>query len=158
MVQVAASTALAHGVITVLGCHAEQKPAAAGAPPGPHHGHDGPVAPSPVTPELARLAEAASDCVRAGETCLEHCIRSLASGSRMMADCAALVEQMLPLCRAMASLSAMGSKHAKALAALCITACAECAAECEKHAGHHAECKACFEACRATEAAARAIA
>ncbi|HSC89487.1 MAG TPA: Csp1 family four helix bundle copper storage protein [Polyangiaceae bacterium] len=155
--QVAAGTALAHGLVTVLACHAEPKSATPSS--SPHAGHDPATAaaPSPVTPELARLAATASACVSAAETCLAHCIRSLASGSTMMADCAALVEQMIPICRAMASLAAMGSHHARALAALCATACAECAVECEKHAHHHDECKACAAACRETERAARAL-
>lgn len=151
VVQVATATAIAHGLVTVMGCRAEQKPAAS-------PGQAAAASPSPSTPELAKLAASTADCVRVGEACLEHCIRSLASGSNMMAECAKAVQQMIPLCRAMSSLSAMGSKHARALAKLCAEACAECAAACEPHIGHHAECKACFEACRASEAAARAVA
>lgn len=74
-----------------------------------------------------------------------------------MADCAASVQQMLAVCRATSSLCAMGSKYAASMAKLCAEACADCAKLCEPHAGHHAECKACFEACRLTEAAARAL-
>jgi Cys-rich four helix bundle protein (predicted Tat secretion target) len=146
ILQVATATAVAHGLITVMGCRADQK------------GAEAPTPAPPATQPLAHLAQTTADCVRAGEACLEHCIRSLASGSTMMADCAKSVQQMIPICRALSSLSAMGSKHAQAVAVSCADACAECAAVCEPHAGHHAECKACFEACRSSEAAARALA
>lgn len=162
MIQVAASTAVAHGVVTVLGCQAEQKSKPASSGDGAtghehHHAEAGKTPASPVTPELSRLADAAAACIRAGETCLEHCLRSLGTGDTMLARCARLVEEMLPLCRATSSLAAMGSERARAIAKLCADACADCAAECEKHADHHSECKACLEACRATEAAARAL-
>jgi Cys-rich four helix bundle protein (predicted Tat secretion target) len=151
VVQVAAATALAHGLVTVMGCRAAPQGAAAPTP-----GTAPP--PSPASPELAKLSATTADCVRVGEACLEHCIRSLASGSSMMADCAKAVQQMIPVCRAISSLSAMGSTHARALAATCAAVCAECASVCEPHVGHHAECKACFDACRNAEAAARALA
>ncbi|HTV22842.1 MAG TPA: Csp1 family four helix bundle copper storage protein [Polyangiaceae bacterium] len=151
IVQVATATAIAHSLVTILGCRAAPTGAAAPTP-----GAAAP--PSPSTPELAQLAATTADCVRAGEACLEHCIRSLAAGSSMMAECAKSVQQMIPICRALSSLSAMGSTHARALAGACADVCAECAAVCEPHVGHHAECKACFEACRSSEAAARAVA
>jgi Cys-rich four helix bundle protein (predicted Tat secretion target) len=162
VVQVTAGTAIAHGIVTVLGCKAEQKPANAPASaPNKDKGqpHAAAVAPaaSPVTQPLAKLAGASAECVRAGEACLEHCIRHLSTGSTMMADCAKIVQQMLAVCRAASSLSAMGSKYAATMAKLCAEACRDCAKVCEPHAGHHAECKACLEACRVTEAAARGV-
>ena len=135
-----------------MGCRAAPTGVAAPAP------GTAPPSPSPSSPELTKLSESTADCARAGEVCLEHCIRSLASGSTMMAECARSVQQMIPICRALSSLSAMGSAHARALAATCADVCAECAKVCEPHMGHHAECKACFEACRSSEAAARALA
>jgi Cys-rich four helix bundle protein (predicted Tat secretion target) len=112
---------------------------------------------SPVTPAMKKAADAAAHCAVVGETCMEHCIRSLSSGSQMMAECAKTVQQMLVLCRAMASLAAMGSPHAKELAKLCAAVCAECKAVCEKHAGHHDECKNCAESCAACEEACKAL-
>jgi Cys-rich four helix bundle protein (predicted Tat secretion target) len=154
--QVASGTAIAHTVVTVFGCAAAPKTAEA-PKADPAKAPPPPVAVSPVTPALAKAAEAAAHCVVACETCLEHCIRDLSTGSTMMAECAKIVQQMLVLCRAMASLAAMGSPHAKQLAALCIEVCVECRTACEKHAGHHAECKACAEACAACEAACKAL-
>lgn len=157
MIQVASGTAIAHTVVTVLGCAAAPKTAAVAPPSEPAKVPAAPVAATPVTPAHAKAAELAAACAVACETCLEHCIRDLATGSTMMADCAKIVQQMQVLCRAMASLAAMGSPYAKGLAPLCIQGCIECRTACEKHAGHHAECKACAEACAACEAACRAL-
>jgi Cys-rich four helix bundle protein (predicted Tat secretion target) len=95
------------------------------------------------------IYEAALACIRAGEECLDHCVRSLSTGDKMMAECAGTVRAMLPLCEAVAELARLDSKHLKALAAVCAKACRDCEAACKKHAGHHAECKACMESCKA---------
>lgn len=93
------------------------------------------------------MYEAALECVRVGGECLDHCVRSLSTGDKMMAECAATVRAMLPLCSAVVELSRLDSAHLKALAAVCAKACRDCEAACKKHAGHHAECKACMESC-----------
>ncbi|MDP1823524.1 MAG: Csp1 family four helix bundle copper storage protein [Archangium sp.] len=97
--------------------------------------------------------EAALACVRAGQECLDHCVRSLSTGDKMMAECAGTVRAMLPLCAAVAELSMLDSAHLKALAAVCAKACRDCEAACKKHSGHHAECKACMESCAKCAAA-----
>lgn len=101
--------------------------------------------------------EAALDCVRVGNECLDHCVRSLSTGSKMMAECAGTVRAMLPLCEAVAALALQDSKHLKALAAVCAKACRDCEAACKKHAGHHAECKACMESCARCAAACEKV-
>ncbi len=156
VLQVATATALAHSLVSALGCGAAPTQATPESPK-PEPAPPAPQGSSPVTEALARAAEAAAHCAVTGEICLEHCIRDLSSGSRMMADCAKVVQQMIPLCRALASLAAMGSPYAKEVAALCSRACAECHAECKKHAGHHKECKACAEACAACKEACDAL-
>ncbi len=156
--QVAASTALAHGVVTVLGCSAAGTKRVEGPVTGPPTHDPEPIAVSPVTSEMKTAAQAALRCAVVGETCLEHCIRSLSSGSTMMAECAKTVQQMIALCRAVASLAAMGSPHVKEVARICARACADCRAACEKHAGHHVECKDCADSCAACEAACLALA
>ena len=92
--------------------------------------------------------EAALSCIRAGRECLDHCVRSLSTGDKMMAECAGTVRAMLPLCEAVSQLAMLDSKHLKELAAVCAKACRDCEAACKKHAGHHAECKACMESCK----------
>lgn len=99
------------------------------------------------------MRDEASRCVAVGETCLSHCLMLLAQGDTSMAECATAVSQMLAVCRAMASLAAQGSSHAKAQAVVCKTVCEECAAACRPHKDHHKECAACAEACDRTVAA-----
>lgn len=144
---VGAATTVAHLVTTLGGCAAQNAAAGASTVAQPAAGGGG-----------VALLQTASDCVRAGEACLSHCLRSLSTGSTMMAECAARVRVMLALCRAVESLATTGSAHLTALARICADACAECAAACGPHAGHHAECAACERACRAMAEAARAAA
>lgn len=99
------------------------------------------------------IYEAALACVRTGQECLDHCVRSLSTGDKMMAECAGTVRAMLPLCAEVAELSMLDSAHLKALAAVCAKACRDCEAACKKHSGHHAECKACMESCAKCAAA-----
>ena len=99
-------------------------------------------------PSHKELYDAAVECVRVGNECLDHCVRSLSTGSKMMAECAGTVRAMLPLCEALVQLTMQDSKHLKALAAVCAKACRDCEAACKKHANHHAECKACMENCQ----------
>jgi Cys-rich four helix bundle protein (predicted Tat secretion target) len=99
------------------------------------------------------IYDAALACIRVGEECLDHCVRSLSTGDKMMAECAGTVRAMLPLCHAVVELSRLDSTHLKALAAVCAKACRDCEAACKKHSGHHAECKACMESCARCAAA-----
>ena len=98
------------------------------------------------------LVRAAEHCVSTGEDCLDHCIRSLIAGEKMMIECTGTVRNMLPLCEAVAKLARINSPQLKAVAAACAKACRECEAACKKHANHHAECKACMESCGACAA------
>ncbi len=111
--------------------------------PGPGKGE-----PAKVEPINAALHEAALACLKAGDICLDHCVRHLSSGSTMMAECAGTVRQMLPLCQAVAELAVQRAPRLKELAAVCAKACRDCEAACKKHAMHHAECKACLESCQ----------
>lgn len=94
------------------------------------------------------LLDAALECIKAGEACLDHCVRTLSTGDKSMAECAGTVRAMLPLCHAIADLTRLNSAHLKALAAVCAKACRDCEAACKKHQNHHAECKACMESCQ----------
>ena len=62
--------------------------------------------------------EAALACIRAGTECLDHCIRSLQAGDKMLVECTTTVRAMLPLCRATAELALQDSAHLKALATI----------------------------------------
>lgn len=95
------------------------------------------------------LIDAAEHCLRTGKDCLDHCVRTLSTGDKSMAECAATVRAMLPACAALADLARLNSAHLKAYAAVCAKICRDCEAACKKHANHHAECKACMESCQA---------
>jgi Cys-rich four helix bundle protein (predicted Tat secretion target) len=109
-------------------------------------------------PASAGLAEAAAECVRIGEECLQHCLVLLSQGDTSLGDCAKSVTQMLAVCRAAGPLVHADSKHLQAFAKLCAGVCSDCETACRKHEGHHAICKQCAEACAKTVAAAKKLA
>jgi Cys-rich four helix bundle protein (predicted Tat secretion target) len=114
------------------------------------HDDKGGKAPAPAPSGIAAhqaVYDATLECIRAGTVCLDHCIRSLSTGSTMMAECAGTVRAMLATCEATRDLAMLDSKHFKALAAVCAKVCRDCEAACKKHSGMHAECKACMESC-----------
>lgn len=94
-----------------------------------------------------RVSLASLECIQSGTVCLQHCLRSLATGSTMMADCSKAVTDMLAQARAFHELAVSDSKHlglaAKAMSALA----KDCEVACKKHEGMHAECKRCAECC-----------
>lgn len=104
-----------------------------------------------------RLAAAALECIQSGSICLQHCIRSLSSGSTMMADCAKAVTDMLAQARATHQLAIADSKHLAAAAKLMSAIAKDCEAACRKHEGMHTECKRCAECCARLIEAATAI-
>ncbi|MCU0696055.1 MAG: four-helix bundle copper-binding protein [Myxococcaceae bacterium] len=133
---------MAAGGVAVLGLSAMAQ--GKGAPPA----KDPKAEPKAAWVINEALLAAALECLKAGETCLDHCVRSLSTGDKSMAECAATVRAMLPMCEAVADLTRLNSTHLKALAAVCAKVCRDCEAACKKHQNHHAECKACMESCQ----------
>jgi len=119
------------------------------------HHHEAASAPAgaPGWERNAAVAEAASDCVRAGEICLEHCLRLLRAGDGSMARCSVAVDAMLAMCRATAALAIQDAPYLKAVAAVCAKACRDCEAACKEHAPHHEPCRRCMETCQKCAAA-----
>jgi Cys-rich four helix bundle protein (predicted Tat secretion target) len=76
----------------------------------------------------------------------------------MLAQCAARVGEMIPVCQTLASLAALESTHLKAYAKICIDVCQACEDECRKHTAHAAICGQCADACAKVIAALKAIA
>jgi Cys-rich four helix bundle protein (predicted Tat secretion target) len=95
------------------------------------------------------LFDAASNCVKAGLVCMDHCFESFASGYTSLAACAREVDQMLSTCRTLAKLASMKSSYLPAMAKVALGVCQDCEAECRKHEDKHAACKACAESCAA---------
>jgi Cys-rich four helix bundle protein (predicted Tat secretion target) len=119
----------------------DKKPAKqpAAAATGHEHHHMG-------ASKYQALIDATHACMATGDVCINHCLQSLGTGDKTLADCAKSVEAMLPLVTATGKLAAQDSKRLKELAAVCGKACKDCEAECKKHE-QHPECKACGEAC-----------
>ena len=140
---VGASTAIAHGLVTISACAGQQGHEAHAAHAG-HAAGDG----SPATLSNAEaIARAAAGCTAAGEACLAHCLQALAAGHTSFGECATSVRNMLAVCGAVPALLHSGSAHAASLTALCVEICKECKAACDAHAGH-AICAACAAACK----------
>lgn len=95
------------------------------------------------------LTAAANDCTAKGEICISHCLETFLTGDTTMAECAFAVQQMLPVCAAMAQLSNSDSKHLAAMAKTCIGVCEDCEKECRAHEEHQPECRDCADACAA---------
>lgn len=96
----------------------------------------------------SKLVETAQGCTRSGQACLDHCMNLFKTGDTTVAACADSVVEMLAMTTALQQLASAQSKHIKAFAAVCKSACDDCAKECEKHADKHDECKACMDACK----------
>jgi Cys-rich four helix bundle protein (predicted Tat secretion target) len=95
------------------------------------------------------LTAAANECTAKGEICISHCLETFMAGDTTMAECANAVQQMLPVCAAMAQLSTYDSAHLPALAKACIGVCEDCEKECRVHEEHQPECRDCADACAA---------
>jgi Cys-rich four helix bundle protein (predicted Tat secretion target) len=104
------------------------------------------------------LVRVANDCVEKAEACLSHCFETFLAGQTIMASCAAAIDEMIPVCRALAHLAVRDSKNLALLAKACIGVCESCEKECRAHADHQAECRAAADACAALLREARKVA
>ena len=105
----------------------------------------------------AALVRTALECAGTGELCLHHCFTEFAKGQTMLAQCAARVAEMVPVCQGLASLASLESKYLKAYARVCIDVCQACEDECRKHANHAAICGDCADSCAKVIAALKAL-
>jgi Cys-rich four helix bundle protein (predicted Tat secretion target) len=95
------------------------------------------------------LFDTASNCVRAGLVCIDHCLQAFAAGDSSLAACARVSDQMVSMCGTLAKLASAKSSYLPAMAKVTLAACQDCETECRKHADKHVACKACAEACAA---------
>lgn len=114
-----------------------------------HSAHMHAVAATSAAPANKKLVEAASDCVKAGQACIAHCMEAFAAGDTSLVACARIVDQMLSVCGTLQKLASTGSPRLADMAKVALAICDDCEKECRKHADHHATCKACAEACKA---------
>lgn len=94
------------------------------------------------------VVKATLDCIRTGESCLDHCLDSFKKGDTSLADCADSVNQMLAMCTAMQKLASHNSKYAAEMAMTCVRVCKDCEVACKKHAKKHTVCRDCANACK----------
>lgn len=111
----------------------------AGDAPGHRHEDHAPKSPGAL--------EAVNDCVVKGQQCAAHCLVAFREGDTSLADCAAKVNEMVPICKAFSYQLAANSPYVKALSSVCRQACKDCETECRKHEKKHQECKDCAESC-----------
>ena len=104
-----------------------------------HHHHHG---------ANKNLVDAAEECVATGKSCLHHCLILLGDGDTSMKECAKKVNEMIPVCEAMATLALADSNNLKVLSEACLAVCKDCAVACEEHMDKHQECKDCYDACK----------
>jgi Cys-rich four helix bundle protein (predicted Tat secretion target) len=114
---------------------------------GQEHGHEKRYFDARAAKAHPALVAAANDCVAKGQVCISHCLETFRLGDTTMADCAAVVQEMLPVCTALGYLAAYDSRHLKDLARACIPVCESCEKECRVHEEHQRECKDCADAC-----------
>ncbi len=117
---------------------AEKKEEAAHAS---HAGH------ADMTHKNQALIDAALDCVKKGELCINHCLISFAAKDTTMAVCAKMVTEAMAVCTALSVTAALESKNLPALAKAAMAFCKDCEDECRKHEKTHATCKECADAC-----------
>lgn len=108
----------------------------------PNHDHN-----HPGMPMHQAVIDAAMRCVQTGQACTHHCIDFLRHGDNSLTECLWRVQQMVPMCSAMAQMVALNSPHIKAVVQTCIAVCEDCEKECRKHADKHLVCRACADAC-----------
>jgi Cys-rich four helix bundle protein (predicted Tat secretion target) len=104
------------------------------------------------------LIDGASDCIKTGEACINHCLDLLAQGDKELAACAKSVNELLAVCAALQRLATVDSKFLPKYAKVSADFCEACEMECRKHEKKHAECKACAESCAACLKECRKIA
>jgi Cys-rich four helix bundle protein (predicted Tat secretion target) len=102
-------------------------------------------------PAASGLIASAFACIQVGQACQQHCLTMLSKGDTSLAECAATIAAMLPVCEALVQLAVQGSPRLKALAMVCAQICRDCEKSCHKH-DTHAICKQCGEACAACAA------
>jgi Cys-rich four helix bundle protein (predicted Tat secretion target) len=110
------------------------------AVPSPSHDH------AAMSRRHGALVESATECINAGDVCLDHCLMMLEQGDKAMAACARSVRDMLAACGALRQLASTGSPRLPVLAKAVATICSDCKDECAKHKTHDV-CRACGEAC-----------
>ena len=95
--------------------------------------------------KFENLINSGLNCVKKGEACIQHCIAHF--GDTSLAECAARVQEMLPVCKTLAELATYESRHLNEYMKVCIQVCKDCEKACRVHENTHVPCKECADAC-----------
>ena len=104
------------------------------------------------------VIDAALECIKNGQACIDHCIELFKTGNNSVAECADTVQEMLAMCTSLSQMASYKSKHLGELAKICMQVCTDCEKACREHEDKHAECKACAESCAHCASACKKIA
>jgi Cys-rich four helix bundle protein (predicted Tat secretion target) len=95
--------------------------------------------------KFENIIDSGLNCVKKGEACIQHCLAHFSDAS--LAECAARVQEMLPICQTLSKLATYESRHLKAYLTVCIQVCKDCEKACRVHENEHVPCKECADAC-----------
>ena len=95
--------------------------------------------------KFKNLIDSGLNCVKKGEACIQHCLAHF--GDETLAECAASVQEMLPICATLSKLASYESRHLKEYLKVCIQVCKDCEKACRVHENTHVPCKECADAC-----------
>jgi Cys-rich four helix bundle protein (predicted Tat secretion target) len=95
--------------------------------------------------KFENLVDSGLNCLKKGEACIQHCLAHF--GDTSLAECAARVQEMMPVCATLAKLASYESKHLKDYLQFCIKVCNDCEKACRVHEATHKPCKECADAC-----------
>ena len=95
--------------------------------------------------KFENIIDSGLNCVKKGEACIQHCLAHF--GDASLAECAARVQEMLPICGTLSKLASYESRHLKEYIKVCIQVCKDCEKACRVHENEHVPCKECADAC-----------
>lgn len=99
------------------------------------------------TAKHSSALNAANECIVETRNCMVHTLSSFQAGNTALGDCARKINEMLPICDALAAQLSTNSVYLRDVAAVCQKACNDCETECRKHETMHIECKRCADSC-----------
>ena len=116
-----------------------------------------------VLKAMRDVLKTTTDCVAAGNLCIQHCQEEMIKGhGKEFKNCSLAAHQMVPVCEMIGRLAAFKAKSIADFLDGCIKACDACFNACKEHEAHfghgmHLECKRCMEACAACREACRQL-
>jgi Cys-rich four helix bundle protein (predicted Tat secretion target) len=99
-----------------------------------------------------KLFDAAMNCQKTGQACLEHSLLMMSKGDSSLLECINSTRDMLAVTETLAKLAASSSPHLRGYASMAAQVCLANEKLCAKHAKEHVECRECADSCKKTAA------